>query len=119
MSFLAWYLALMYAQGTPEVNGEFFVVEEDGERRPFYALLDVGLKRTTTGARVFGALKGAADGGIEIPHRCVARRFLRRLHNVLCPTPARSASPATMPSPRSSMLVYCVTTSSVSMSLTT
>lgn len=30
--------------------------------------LDVGLARTTTGARVFGALKGAADGGLNIPH---------------------------------------------------
>jgi len=30
--------------------------------------LDVGLKRTTTGAKIFGALKGAADGGLHIPH---------------------------------------------------
>jgi len=34
----------------------------------FFALLDVGLKRTTTGARIFGALKGALDGGLDIPH---------------------------------------------------
>merc|ERR1712176_1139901 len=27
-----------------------------------------GLNRTTTGARVFGALKGAVDGGLEINH---------------------------------------------------
>merc|ERR1712188_185791 len=45
-----------------------FVMNEDGERRPFKALLDVGLKRTTTGARIFGALKGATDGGLYIPH---------------------------------------------------
>merc|ERR1712146_799898 len=32
------------------------------------ALLDVGIHRTTTGARVFGALKGAADGGLNVPH---------------------------------------------------
>jgi large subunit ribosomal protein L5e len=32
------------------------------------AVLDVGLRRTTTGARVFGALKGAVDAGIFIPH---------------------------------------------------
>jgi len=37
------------------------------------AVLDVGLKRTTTGARVFGALKGALDGGLYIPHH--TRRF--------------------------------------------
>lgn len=42
--------------------------------RPFYALLDVGLRRTTTGSRIFAALKGAADGGIEIPHS--ERRFV-------------------------------------------
>jgi len=40
---------------------------EDGPR-PFKALLDVGLARTTTGCKIFGALKGAADGGIDVPH---------------------------------------------------
>lgn len=30
--------------------------------------MDVGLNRTTTGARVFGAMKGAVDGGLNIPH---------------------------------------------------
>lgn len=30
--------------------------------------LDVGLKRTSTGARVFAAMKGAVDGGLNIPH---------------------------------------------------
>ena len=43
------------------------------DRRPFKALLDVGLQRTTTGSRVFGALKGACDGGLHIPHH--TRRF--------------------------------------------
>ncbi|MCO5558811.1 hypothetical protein L7F22_012398 [Adiantum nelumboides] len=32
------------------------------------ALQDVGLVRTTTGNWVFGALKGALDGGLDIPH---------------------------------------------------
>jgi len=40
----------------------------DGDRRPFKAVLDVGLKRTTVGSKVFGVLKGAADGGLHIPH---------------------------------------------------
>jgi large subunit ribosomal protein L5e len=55
--------------GNTEINGEDFNVEpeEDG-KAPFKALLDVGLQRTTTGARVFGALKGACDGGLFIPH---------------------------------------------------
>jgi large subunit ribosomal protein L5e len=39
------------------VTGEDFNVEEGEGKRPFRALLDVGLVRTTTGNRVFGALK--------------------------------------------------------------
>merc|ERR1712178_606711 len=34
----------------------------------FHALLDVGLKRTTLGSKIFAAMKGAFDGGLEIPH---------------------------------------------------
>merc|ERR1712169_167213 len=59
--------------GVEEADGEFTLTEaaegEDGEeRRPFKAFLDVGLARTSTGARVFGAMRGASDGGILIPH---------------------------------------------------
>jgi len=46
----------------------FYVSEVSDERRPFRAVLDVGIKSTTTGARVFGAMKGAADGGLDVPH---------------------------------------------------
>jgi large subunit ribosomal protein L5e len=53
-----------------KVNGEYYNVEEDvKDKRPFKALLDVGITRTTTGNRVFGALKGACDGGINVPHK--------------------------------------------------
>jgi large subunit ribosomal protein L5e len=56
-------------QGVTEPNGEFYEVEAlDGDSRPFKAFLDVGLRRTTTGARVFAAMKGASDGGMYIPH---------------------------------------------------
>ena len=56
--------------GQVEADGEEFYVEDvDDAPGAFRAYLDVGLARTTTGARVFGALKGAADGGIDIPHR--------------------------------------------------
>mmetsp|Transcript_9683 Transcript_9683/g.23694 ORF Transcript_9683/g.23694 Transcript_9683/m.23694 type:complete len:307 (-) Transcript_9683:1351-2271(-) len=65
-------------EGNTEVDGEvvsteydkktYYVEEVDDDKRPFRALLDVGCKPTTTGARVFGALKGAADGGLDIPH---------------------------------------------------
>lgn len=46
----------------------YFVEEVDDEKKPFRCFLDVGIKNTTTGSRVFGALKGAADGGLDIPH---------------------------------------------------
>nr|GMD22003.1 60S ribosomal protein L5 [Ipomoea batatas] len=55
-------------EGNVEATGEDFYVEPGESRRPFRALLDVGLIRTTTGNRVFGALKGALDGGLDIPH---------------------------------------------------
>jgi len=55
-------------EGNVEASGEDFSVEPADSRRPFRALLDVGLVRTTTGNRVFGALKGALDGGLDIPH---------------------------------------------------
>ncbi|KAL2935864.1 60S ribosomal protein L5 [Bienertia sinuspersici] len=55
-------------EGNVEATGEDFSVEPAETRRPFRALLDVGLIRTTTGNRVFGTLKGALDGGLDIPH---------------------------------------------------
>ena len=55
--------------GQTEVDGEHFMVEDvDDGPGAFRACLDVGLSRTSTGANVFGAMKGCADGGIEIPH---------------------------------------------------
>lgn len=62
-------------QGVEEADGEYTLTEpadEDGPR-PFKVYLDVGLKRTSTGSRVFGALKGASDGGLYIPHN--AKRY--------------------------------------------
>jgi large subunit ribosomal protein L5e len=56
-------------EGQTEVDGEDFQVEDvDDEKRPFSVCLDVGLQTTSTGARCFGALKGALDGGLSIPH---------------------------------------------------
>lgn len=60
--------------GVEEPDGEYKLTEEaegeDGEdgRRPFKVFLDVGLHRTSTGARVFGVMKGASDGGLFVPH---------------------------------------------------
>lgn len=58
----------LYA-GAVEVTGDLFNVEPiDNGPGAFRCYLDVGLARTTTGARVFGAMKGAVDGGLNVPH---------------------------------------------------
>lgn len=51
-------------KGCEEPDGEDFNVEaaEEGPR-PFYCLLDAGLKRTSTGSKTFGALKVRHAGG--------------------------------------------------------
>lgn len=55
--------------GVKDVTGvEYNVENVDGQPGAFQCFLDVGLARTSTGAKVFGALKGAADGGLHIPH---------------------------------------------------
>lgn len=55
-------------QGVEKVDGEDYYVEKEGERGAFYCVLDTGLARTSSGARIFGVLKGAVDGGLDIPH---------------------------------------------------
>jgi len=57
-------------KGKEELNGEEYHVEEEenDDKRPFKAILDVGLRRTTIGARMWAALKGAVDGGMYVPH---------------------------------------------------
>ncbi|XP_034492329.2 large ribosomal subunit protein uL18-like [Marmota flaviventris] len=56
-------------EGQVEVTGDEYNVESvDGQAGAFTCYLDSGLARTTTGNKVFGALKGAVDGGLSIPH---------------------------------------------------
>merc|ERR1719333_738620 len=61
-------------EGTEEVTAEFedcYVLNNEDEEEgvsAFHANLDVGLKRTTLGSKIFSAMKGAFDGGLEIPH---------------------------------------------------
>merc|ERR1711981_1511674 len=56
-------------EGNTNVDGNHFCVEDvDDGPGAFRACLDVGLARTSTGAKIFGAMKGAADGGLDIPH---------------------------------------------------
>uniref|UniRef100_A0A069DYI7 Large ribosomal subunit protein uL18 n=1 Tax=Panstrongylus megistus TaxID=65343 RepID=A0A069DYI7_9HEMI len=55
--------------GTTDVTGDEYNVENlDEGPGAFRCYLDVGLMKTSAGARVFGALKGAVDGGLNIPH---------------------------------------------------
>jgi large subunit ribosomal protein L5e len=56
-------------KGVEEATGEDYQVEEaDDGPRPFLVVMDTGLKRTSTGSKVFAVMKGALDGGLEIPH---------------------------------------------------
>jgi large subunit ribosomal protein L5e len=61
-------------ESNPRQSKVYYVAELDDERRPFRAVLDVGIRNTTTGARVFGVMKGAVDGGLDIPH--TEKRFV-------------------------------------------
>jgi len=56
-------------EGVTDVTGETYNVEsQEGQPGAFRCCLDVGLTKTTTGARISGAMKGAVDGGLDIPH---------------------------------------------------
>ena len=56
-------------EGVKEPDGNHTMTEEiEDAGRPFKVFLDVGLRKTSTGSRVFGAMKGASDGGLYIPH---------------------------------------------------
>merc|ERR1719160_865853 len=56
-------------KGKEEINGEeYHIEEEETDQRHFKVILDVGIRRTCVGARMWGALKGAADGGLHVPH---------------------------------------------------
>lgn len=59
--------------GAKETNGENYDVTALAEtyqnaKRPFKVILDIGLTRSTVGNRVYAVLKGALDGGLNIPH---------------------------------------------------
>ncbi len=66
-----------------EASGEDYNVEEvDDGPRPFSALLDTGLKRTSTGSKVFAALKvknllnwPSSDLSM-VPGVCTVSRFM-------------------------------------------
>ncbi|EHB05975.1 60S ribosomal protein L5 [Heterocephalus glaber] len=56
-------------KGQVEVTGRKYNVGSiGGQPGAFTCYLDVGLARTTTGNKVFGAPEAAVDGGLPIPH---------------------------------------------------
>ena len=78
--------------GTTDINGEDYNVDSlDDGPRPFRSNLDIGLVTTSTGNRVFAVMKGAADGGLDVPHRwawfvgvvCTKPVMISILHRVL------------------------------------
>lgn len=72
-------------EGQVEVTGDEFNVESiDGQPGAFTCYLDAGLARTSTGNKVFGALKGAVDGGLSIPHRSVHAVYFPSLRSLDC-----------------------------------
>ncbi|ADM11690.1 60S ribosomal protein L5 [Encephalitozoon intestinalis ATCC 50506] len=62
-------LSLDGVYGPKEIDGTYSITEDvDGERKAPKVFLDIGLARSTKGAKVFGAMKGASDAGLNIPH---------------------------------------------------
>jgi len=60
-------------EGAAKIDGLDYDVSSDAtalkqDKRPFKAILDIGTCVASTGNRVFGVLKGACDGGLDIPH---------------------------------------------------
>jgi len=54
--------------GNSSIEKHYDASQNEKDRRPFKVILDVGLKSTSTGSKVFAVLKGVADGGVFIPH---------------------------------------------------
>jgi len=59
-------------KGVAKIDGAAYdvsnEVKNDDQRKPFKAVLDIGLVNTTKGNKVFAVLKGASDGGLHVPH---------------------------------------------------
>lgn len=56
--------------GIKKIDGSEYDVSSqlNQAKRPFMAILDIGIRRPTIGNRVFAVMKGACDGGVHIPH---------------------------------------------------
>lgn len=54
--------------GNTNLSTHYNSNEDTQDRKPFKVILDVGLRATKTGSKVFAVMKGAADGGLYVPH---------------------------------------------------
>lgn len=56
--------------GVQKIDGNDYDVSTkvNENRRPFMAILDIGIRRPTTGNRAFAVMKGVCDGGVHVPH---------------------------------------------------
>jgi len=61
------HLSKIY-RGNTDVGKSHLVTNLVGQPASVSAILDIGLKRPTPGAKVFAVLKGVADAGVNIPH---------------------------------------------------
>ena len=55
-------------EGNKEYGTDYNSGNDMKDQRPFKMILDVGLKATKNGSKVFAVMKGAADGGVHVPH---------------------------------------------------
>ena len=57
-------------KGNDKIDGNDYNVANtpNPNRKPFTVILDIGLRKPTVGNRVFGVMKGATDGGLNVPH---------------------------------------------------
>lgn len=60
-------LADMY-EGNETYGEDYDAGKNVQDKRPFKVILDVGLRATKNGSKVFAVMKGAADGGLYVPH---------------------------------------------------
>ncbi|KAK2495741.1 hypothetical protein MC885_005453 [Smutsia gigantea] len=69
---LNWFgMDKIYEDQVEVIGDEYNVESIDGQPGAFTCYVDAGLARTTTGNKVSGALKGAVDGGLSIPHSTI------------------------------------------------
>merc|ERR1712139_699345 len=67
-------------KGNQNISGKYFLnerkeINNQHVSNPFCSYLDVGLRRTTTGSRIYAVMKGGTDGGLYIPHNESGKQF--------------------------------------------